>query len=260
VGHIHLGTLPRTRNWQDVVALLTGGGSNDAVVAATAFAAEREFEAAARDPVYVEAVRLLFVVPTAAREQNFAAALTRYGIQVRPGSGLLDILVAISARVDVVARDGRGRTDLGELAGRALAGTLSVMIGDRLPGLFDADADDVRNAARALARPDGISTLVRAFYGRLVSDSLSYWLDRRIATFVGEGARFATAADRTAFDAALIQYASETTRIIKEFASGWYAKHIIPDGRIDSTSAAVFGAVALKKIVSELSERQADHD
>ena len=105
----------------------------------------------------------------------------------------------------------------------------------------------------------GIATLTRAFYGRLVSDTLSYWLDRMLAAHVGRDARFASAADRAAFDAALTQYVSETTRIIKEFSSGLYGKHVIGAGRLDGSAAAAFGVIALKKILSELRERQADN-
>lgn len=260
MGHVHLGTLPGRKKWREVVALLTGGASDDAVFAASAAAAEKDLIRAANDPVYVEAVRLLLAVPTAARRENFPEALNAHGLVVGRNPELFDLLVAISVRLDEVARLHRGRTDLGELAGRALTGALSATIGDRLPGLIEADAGDVQRAARALSWPTGIATLTRAFYGRLVSDTLSYWLDRTLATHVGAGARFASAADRAAFDAGLTQYTSETTRIIKEFSSGRYGKHVIRNGKSDSHSAAAFGAVALKKILSELCKRQADHD
>ena len=259
MGHVHLGTLPRSRKWQEVAKLLTEGGSDKAVISAAARAAERDLERAANDPVYVEAVRLLLVVPTAARGADFAAVLNAHGLTVGREPEFLDLLVAVSARLDAVARAHPGRTDLGELAGRALTGALSTTIKDRLPGLFDAEAGDVQRAARALSWPAGIATLTRAFYGRLVSDTLSYWLDRMLATHVGRDARFASAADRAAFDAALTQYVSETTRIIKEFSSGWYGKHVIGAGRLDGSAAAAFGVIALKKILSELRERQADN-
>lgn len=259
MGHVHLGTLPQSRNWREVVGLVAVGGAVAAVASAAAGAAERDLDRAASDPVHVEAVRLLLAVPTAARAEDFAAALNAQGLPVDRRPELLDLLVAISARLDAVALSQSRRTDLGELAGRALAGALSATIGDRLPGLVSADAGDVQNAARGLSWPNGIATLVRSFYERLVSDALSYWLDRTLATHVGGVARFASAADRATFDAALAQYVGETTRIIKEFSSGWYGKHVIHAGRLDSSAAAAFGAVALKKILSELRERQADH-
>ncbi len=150
----------------------------------------------------------------------------------------------------------RLRSDLGELAARALAGTLTSQIGDALPGLFGATSEDVRIEARRLSWSKGIATLTRAFFGELVSGSLSYWLDRTLSLQVGEHRRFGDVADRGAFDMALADHSTEATRIIQEFSGGWYGKTLHENGHIGSPDAAAFGAVALKKIVEELRARR----
>lgn len=128
-------------------------------------------------------------------------------------------------------------------------------IGDALPGLFEATPEEVQAVARRMSWAKGISGFSRGFFGRLVSGTLSYWLDRTLALQVGEGQRFATTGERNAFDRALDQYSTEATRIIQEFSSGWYGKTLHREGGFRTKDAAIFGAVALKKTVSELRTR-----
>lgn len=255
VGHLTLGILPTSKKWTAVVALLAGGEAAGAVVAGTARAAERDLRQAAGDPVFVEAVRLLLTIPHAARSSDYGDALRREGIEIGSNPHLIDLVAAVSARLDEAAR-GR-RTDFGELAARALISTLSTTIGDALPSLFAAEPSDVQATARKLATGKGIAIATRTFFGNLVSGTLSYWLDRTLATNIGPGRRFADSAERAAFDADLAQHSAEATRVLQEFSGGWYGKRLHRDGRIDRTAAAEFGAVSLKKIVDGLKHRHA---
>ena len=255
MGHNTLGVMPRTKYWQDVVGLLDGGAGAGDVVAASARAAEKDLLRATDDPVFVESVRLLLNIPLAARLQDFGQALRDVGLSVNDQPELLDLISAVTDRLDRVRRDSRTRSDFGDLSARALTSTLSASIGDALPGLFDATPADVQAIARKLSWSKGISEFTRDYFGRLVSGSLSYWLDRTLALQIGEDRRFSTSAARNAFDMELRHFSAEATRIIREFSSGWYGKTLHREGRFGTTDAATFGAVALKKTVSELRAR-----
>ena len=258
MGHIRLGRLPRTRQWREVVALIEGHAPDTAVLAASAVAAEKDLLGAARDPGFVEALRLLALIPQAAREPDFAGALRELGLAVPDAPLLPDLLVALGRRLDEHARLA-GRSDMGELARRALIGTLSREIGRSLPGLLEAETGDLRHAAARHGQPEAFAGLARAFFGRLTGEALASWLDRTLSTHVGPGRRFSDAAARAAFDTALAQYAAEATRIIREFAGGWYGKTLWREGTIKTDRASGFAAIALRKIVAEL-QRKRDAD
>lgn len=260
MGHVHLGVLPKTRRWNEVVEALTSGAADEVVVAASAQAAEKDLLSATDSPVFIEAVRLLLAIPHAARADGFGDALRALDLEVGDSPALLDLTMAVDERLEAVRRKAGGSNDMGEIAARSLVTTFSEMVGDQLPGLFEATPGDVQAATRKLSWSRGISELSRAFYARLVAHSLSYWLDRTLALHVGPEGRFANAASRSAFDVALSQHAREATRIIKEFSGGWYGKTLHDKGGISSRDAATFGAVALKKIVEELRVRRESHD
>ena len=258
MGHIHLGVLPKSKKWRDVVDLLAGGADSKTVIAASARAAERDLLNAAQDPVFVEAVRLLFLIPIAARSKNFGEALRANGLQITGEVSLFSLVNATMTRLDAVRREPGNRNDLGELAARALTRTLGDCIGGALPGLFDITPADVQATARKLSYSSGIAFLCRSFFGDLVETTLSYWLDRVLPQLVGHGQRFEDVTARGAFDVALHQYSSEATRIIQEFSGGWYGKTLHEKGAIGTQDAKIFGAVALKKICTELQTRWVD--
>ena len=94
MGHIHLGVLPRTRAWREVVNLLTTDASPRDVVRASAVAAERDLRKAADNPDFVEIVRILAMIPQAAKSEAFGRALRDLGIPVRDDPELIHVLAA----------------------------------------------------------------------------------------------------------------------------------------------------------------------
>ncbi len=256
MGHIHLGVLPSTKKWLDVVGLLEDGAEAEHVAQASAVAIEKELLAAANDPAFVECVRLLAMIPLAARAENFGRALRDIGISVGDQPGLMQILSATGEWLDRFSLEHGRRSDFGELARRALLSTLSAGIGDRLPGLFEATPGDVEVAARRISSSGEFSHVARSFFTKLLADTLSTWLDRTLSAHVGPNRRFADMGMRAAFESGLSLYCVEATRIIREFSGGWYGKAIHRDGQITIESAAAFGAVAFRKISEELQRKR----
>ncbi|UYV35780.1 hypothetical protein N4R57_11965 [Rhodobacteraceae bacterium D3-12] len=259
MGHNTLGVIPRTVKWKRVINLLEEDGNAGDIIAASAEAAEKHLLGASDDPVYVEAVRLLLMIPAAARSYNFADALRKNDLPIAKQPQLLDLLVAATSRLDEVKRSTNRRTDLGELAGRALSETLNQMIGEALPGLFDATTDDVQAIARKLSYSKGISALTRAFIANITRATLAYYLERALANYTVDPDRSSIAINRTGFENELAAYTHEATRIIQEFSGGWYAKTLYERGEIITADAARFGAVCLKKVVEELRLRRAEY-
>lgn len=256
MGHIHLGTLPQSRSWRDVVELLQNGMSVATVVSASAKAAEQDMARAATEPVFVEAVRLLLSIPLAARQKDFGNALFAVGIDVVPEPSLFDILSAATARLDMVGRAQPGRSDAADLATRALSKALLDCIGSDLPSLFGPSAEDVRLSFRKFSFSAGIAELTRSYFGAVVGTSLSYWLDRVLALQTGSGQRFASIRERARFDQDLGQYTYEVTRIIREFSGGWYGKTVHDKGAIGTAEARDFSYGCVKKMIDELKVRR----
>lgn len=260
MGHTHLVRLPATRKWRDVVGLLDRGAPPEEVLSASASAVERDLANAAQDPVFVEAVRLLCQIPQAALADNFAASMRHEGLDAGSDPTLLDIALAASLRLDGVRGQARSGNDFSELSARALVSTLSDAFGSALPGLLEPSTLSLKIEVRKFASPEGFERLSRMFFGKLLEGTLRYWLDRTMPAPTGEERRFRTMSDRANFDAAISQYVAESTRIIKEFSRGWYAKNSASEGSVPTANAAAFGYVAFKKIGAELRRKRGADD
>lgn len=256
MGHVHLGTLSRSRLWQDVVLLLGDRAAVEDVVSASATAAENSLLNASNDSVFVESVRLLLNIPLAARRDDFAGALRQLDLDVGNSPSLIEIVSAANRRLEAVARGVPTRSDFSNMSMRALSRAISDCVGHDLPGLFGPSAEDVQSSFRKFSRDSGMSAICRSYFGALVGTSLSYWLDRTLNNNIGEGQRFARVTDRAAFDHSMQIYVGETSRIIKEFAAGWVGKTSYRTGTIATSDARDFAHVSLKKMVDELRSRR----
>ena len=78
MGHIRLGNLPRTRKWQQVIALIEGGAGTAQIANATITAAEKCFKLVAEDKGLVETIWILTQLPLAAKSDDFGAGSPEY--------------------------------------------------------------------------------------------------------------------------------------------------------------------------------------
>ena len=116
MGHIRLGKLPRTKRWQQVVALLGSDAELPEISAATLLASKRGLEDAAKDPALVQSFWLLTQLPLCARKPDFIDELKNIGVSVSNNPTLMDLIGGFSDAVDDhVYRTGH-RTDVCEMA------------------------------------------------------------------------------------------------------------------------------------------------
>jgi hypothetical protein len=259
MGHIRLGALPRSRKWQAVVQLLAGDAGLAEVASASAEAAERWLDEASTNHTITFAFWLLTQLPQAATSDSFSESLRKLGLRVSAAPTLLEIGAAMAEAIDAKSAVNRHRNDLGEIAQQAAIETVLSLAGRELPNLFSPTAAEVQRALRKFANSSNFSVLARDFFSRVTRRSLAYFLSRELSNHVGPGGRFVSSSERSDFDAALDLHCRQASRIIKEFASGWYGK-VAREGRaIDPSDASNFAHVALKKMRSELRRGSADH-
>lgn len=251
MGHIRLGSLPRYRKWQQVIALIEEGASVSELASATLAAAERGLAGASKDRGLVYSFWLITQVPQAARQAEFVSGLRKLGISVADQTSLQDLTGGFSEAVDQHLVERGGRSDLGEMAQLSALESLTKLCASRLGGLFGVMPEDLRKALRDCSTSKGFSQLCREFFSRLTYRYLAYFLSRELSNHVGRSKRFFNIGDHSEFSNALELHSHQATRIIEEFAGGWYSKANY-EGGITEDKAAGFVYAALKKIKAEL--------
>lgn len=257
MGHIRLGTLPRSKRWREVVALLEAEAPLERIAEASALASERDLSRASSDPQFQFVANLLVTLPLEARSPGFSDYLDRLGMDPADLGSVTDLLSDLSRAIDAQAFDLGHGSDAGELAKSALLESLSVQLNDRLPSLFEPTSNDIRQALAGFSSGQGFALLARDFFARLTYRSLDYYLSRELANHTGAEKRFATDAQRIAFQEALRQHTFETSRIVQEFAGGWYGKTVWRDQDLDQDAINRFTQYAFTKMRKEFGRRRA---
>jgi hypothetical protein len=167
MGHQRLGVLPRSREWQRVVALIADGAGVEIVAAETARAAETSMIDASGDPAVRHAFWLLTQIPLVAREAEFERGLRQLGIRVQSEPTLAEITSAMMDAVDGIIRQTRGRTDFGEMAQLCAAESLSAIAGSEARDLFGETVATVKSAFAELATAKQFSVLARDYIAQV---------------------------------------------------------------------------------------------
>lgn len=256
MGHLRLPVLPRTKKWQQVVEELKRGDGVAEIAGASAVAAEAALAKAAKDPGLGEALWLLTRIPLAARGPDYRDDLEALGLSLGKDPSLFELTAAVASTLDEKARHASIRTDLGEIAGLALIESLTAAVEPQLPSLFDPTSEDVRSALAHLAGGDRFARLARIFFARLTQRCLDYYLGRELANHVGRDRRFVDDGARASFDVALAQHCHEASRIVEDFAAGWYGKTVYQGTGLTRNAVEGFARYALKKLRDELGRRR----
>ncbi len=257
MGHIRLGTLSRSKKWREVVELLGSNASIEDVAEASARAAELDLARASDDPNFQFISKLLVELPLMARSPDFYDSLQELGLAENATASVSKLLSELSNAIDQNAFKLGQSSDLGALAHSALIETLSINLRDGLPTLFEPEPQEIRRALAQFSSGQRFAELARDFFARLTYKSLDYYLSRELANHTGAGARFGSDADRVIFERALFQHTFETSKIVEEFAGGWYGKTVWRDQNLTPETINKFTRYAFDKMRSELGRRRA---
>ena len=257
MGHIRLGTLPTSKKWRDVVELLTNDTSIEEIAAASSRAAKHDLKQASDDPTFQFVAKLLVELPLIARmpalDVNSSELIQ--SVDVTFPDSVSSLLSSVNEAIDQFTFENGRSSDIGLIAQSALIESLSSKLRGSLPSLFDPQPAEVRSALGKFAGGQMFGELARDFFARLTYKSLDYYLSRELANHTGHGARFATDADRVEFEQALFQHSFEASRIVREYAGGWYGKTVWRDQNLSDNTIKKFTDYSIKKMRSELERR-----
>lgn len=255
MGHQHLGRLPRSRDWQQVIGLIRAGADAAAVAAAASEAAEHSMIDASNDEGVRHAFFLLTQLPLAARSDDFPKALGNLGVNVKSDPTLVEIATALMTAIDRHVALLHAGSDYGEMAQLSATEALHAVVARELPGLFTSTGSEVQVAIAGFATVKQFAILAREFFSRLTRRHLDYYLTRELSSHVGAGKSFASIARHQTFNESLELHCREASRIIQEFSGEWYSKQNY-EGGIDPEKAGRFVNVASRKIRDELRHRR----
>lgn len=254
MGHLRLGTIPKTKRWSQVLASLSEGApSIPGLARAVVEAARDAYLNASGDPGVGESLRLLAVLASSSRSDDFREALASEGFTVRDDTDAVRFLRDFFIEADRRFGPNDERSIFTEFASLALREALTETVSSQTGTLFTAGVADVQEAYRQFSTERGFARLARLFFARLLSHSLLYFTDKRIASELGESGGVGDEAELLEVQAAVRSYAYEASRIVEDYAAAWYSKSrwLQRERR-----TAGFAGTAMRKLAAELAQAQ----
>jgi hypothetical protein len=262
MGHLRLGVLPKTRPWNRVVGLLDDKPlDTEAVASATIQAANQELEKLKGDPLLAYCFWLLTRVTWSARSDEFFSELQENGIDLAGSESALSLISSISDQVRKQSTAYGGTTVFREMANSALKQALSETISVYTPNLFESTLNDIQFACRKYSSKKQFGLLSRRFFSSFFDRYLRYFVDKEISNHIGPGRSIKSLQDEKIFTDALKLYAWQSSKIVEDYAAGWYSKqNWETEGDITIADANRFMAYALEKFQTELVIEDGGHD
>ena len=268
MGHTRLGTLPKTRKWDELLKYIAGtrlpgstvvSAADDitAIAAQTLGKSRKALAKVAQDPGVGYTFYLLTQVALASRTSDWETILVQHGIRLSSDSTVFDLTVELQGAIDqYVLRTQPGATDLSEMAQQSAGEALLSLAGLQTANLFGGSSGDAKNAIRSLSTKIGFGKLGQRFFGRFVARFLNFYLSRATAATLGS-TRVQNLSDIAEFNKALELHCHESARIVRDFCGDWYSKTEYEKG-IELRDASKFVAVAVKKLGKELEHQRAE--
>ena len=258
MGHVRLGVLPKYPRWKSVIALLDDDKSEVSQIADKILDSSRgaiESESAQSSVGYC--VWLIAQITLASKGKTFKDDLLTLGIRATDETNATEFIANVTHIAAQQLSGLKSRNALNNIAGLALRETLARSIGTRPATLFGAGLAEVQDAIKKYSTQKQFSSLLHIFFTAFLSRVLRFVVDKELANHVGPGQRFEGLDALEEFAASLERFSGQTSRIVDQFAGGWYSKRIWQQGAISEQDAAGFVHVALSKLSADLSLSEA---
>lgn len=265
MGHIRLGTIPKSQPWRDVVESVistdSDGDGRDPtqwvpeVAAKTLEAAQGGLERALNDDGLRYAFYLLTQVALRSRDEEWLSGLRKTGIDITATSTAFDLSSAFQAAVDDHLFTTGASSDISEIAQRAAGDVLCSLVGERAATLFGNTGEELRLAVRSLSTKAGFAQLGQQFFGKFLARYLNFYLSRVTAAEIGKG-RLSALGEISRFNSELVRHCEQSAAIVRDFAGEWYSKTEYQKG-ITPENTAGFLTVAIRKLQAELRAQKA---
>ncbi len=256
MGHRLLGELPRTKNWLEIIRLLRTTTDPAKIASKTSQAAQCGLNLAKEDGGIADVTYMLMKLVWSARSDDFRQEVGSLGMSLPQEASLLDVVGAFDETVDARLRKAGHRSDLAEMARFAAVDTLASLCHQETGNLFGVNTEQTQEALSRYATPDRFGTVGRDFFGKFLYRFLDYHLSRELPNHIGPDRRFKTIDECAQFKDALSRHCWETVLIAKDFSGCWPSATEFREGISTENVRTKFLPVALKKMQSELKQRE----
>ena len=259
MGHVRLGFLPHTRQWNAIIDQLSlyDNDANAVVVIAdrTLDAVRKEFDGLQYDESVRKAIEYLATIVVSSRQNDQVRFLQENGYSVDENLSVFGLTNSAKKLI---------QTENGSLETNKLARDAAIQAvmeyyeqhSDKQISLFQADNNPYKE--RGSGRE--FCELARYFFASFTEKQIRYYIDRAASSVIGDYDKYIHFSDTlTKQSMAITGHAFEISKIMQSFAAGWFNKHAL-DNIPSNDSVTDFLKISLGKVREELRLEAMGHE
>ena len=248
MGHERIGFIPKTKQWQSIVAQLQaydGDKSTVSKVAADTLDALRAlYRSLAYDPAIIASVRFL---ATVCHFSNSSEKLKEIDVEANGDITMYSLLQGANQYLS----DESDSMEVGKLAKDSLMNAIISYQQVHETNQLSFDGFDEKSVWSDIDSGAAFCEMTRSFVAEFTERNLNYFLERAAASEIQDYSRLISFNQNLKKQAeAITTHSQDISKLVQSFAAGWYNKNTgvqIPDDR----KISGFLSVAFKKIKEE---------
>ena len=251
MGHVRIGFLPHTRQWNAIVHQLSLYDNDANAVAEiadrTLDAVRKEFSSLQYDESIIQAIEYLATIVVSSRQDDQVTFLQENGYSV---DNDLTVFALISSAKKMI------RTEDGSLETNKLARDAAIQAvmdyyekhSNRQLSLFETKDNPFKKRGSG----SEFCELARYFFAAFTEKQIRYYIDRVASSVIGDYNKYIHFSDTlTTQSLAITEHAFEISKIMQSFAAGWFNKHAL-NSPPSSDSVSDFLNISFGKVREEL--------
>ncbi len=251
MGHVRIGFLPHTKQWNAIVNLLSSY-DNDANVVAdiadrTLEAVRKEFNGLQYDESVIKAIEYLANIIVSSRQEDQAAFLQNNGCQIDNGMSVF----ALTACASKFIQTEEGSLEINKLArDSAMQAVMEYYEQhcDNQLNLFSNEDNPFRHKGSGRE----FCELARLFFAAFTEKQIRYYIDREASSIINDYKKYDNFSDTlTKHSLEITKHAFEISQIMQSFAAGWFNKYAL-DKTPSEESIKSFLRTSFGKVREEL--------
>ncbi len=256
MGHIRVGRIPKTRNWRKVISLFDSTNiSTTEIASATAEAAKDFFIKNRSDSTLAFTYWLLTQITYRARNANYLSELKTIGLDISNVKTVFEFLGRVTNYTNQQISLRGENFPISEFARLSFNEVLTETIGHQYQSLFGLTYDDIQKNCAIYSNPNNFAKLARLFFSKVINRSLQFFISKESCNRIGNNKRFEDIETLSNFNGALETYCYQSSKIVEDFAKGWYSKRNWLGG-ITEKDARGFVSIAVQKLSDEIAHEE----
>lgn len=259
MGHVRIGFLPHTRQWNAIIDLLSSYDNDANAVAViadrTLDAVRQEFDGLQYDESVRKAIEYLATIVVSSRQEDQISFLQENGYSVDDSLSVFGLTT--SAKKVIQTEDGSLETN--KLArDAAIQAVLEYYEkhSNKQLSLFQSE----NNPFRARGSGREFCELARYFFAAFTEKQIRYYIDRTASSAIGDYDKYIHFSDTLSKQSmAIAEHAFEISQIMQSFAAGWFNKYAL-DSTPSNDSVTDFLKVSFGKVREELRLEAMNHE